>query len=190
MKSPCSKSRVETEAMGFIALGTITRPFGVRGEVRLRPYNPYTAWFEKAGGVWLRPHPEAEPRYYRVLRSRRHKDFILLALEGIRDRNQAEELRGWEAVVPEEELLPELEEGEYYWFQLVGLEAETIGGKRLGRVVRMEETAPRLGGNDVFVIQGEEGELMIPATEEMVKKVNLEEGKLIFCELEPRDFTA
>jgi len=164
--------------MRYIPLGVAGRPFGIRGEIRLKPYNPRTTWFEKAPGVWLRTDKDSEPVFFPLRRARRHKEFILLDLEGVDDRDRAEELRAMEAVAPEDEL-EQLEEGEYYWHQLVGLEVETIEGEKLGRVIRMEQTAPELGGNDLFVVRTEEGELVIPATKEAVAEVDLSKSKMV-----------
>lgn len=164
--------------MKRIPLGVVARPFGIKGELKLKPYNPRTTWFDRAEGVWLSPGPDQEPAYFKIHRTRRHKQFILLELEGISDRNRAEALRGFEAVVAEDELEP-LEEGEFYWWQLIGLAVEDGEGRPLGEVIRLEETAPELGGNDNLVVWGEEGELMIPAVEPVVKQVDLAAGKII-----------
>jgi 16S rRNA processing protein RimM len=166
----------------YIPLGVVARAFGIKGEIRIRPHNPRTTWFDESEGVWLRKDPSREPGYYRIMKSRRHKDQIVLALEGIRDRNQAEELRGLEAVAPEDRLEP-LEEGEYYWYRLIGLSMETVGGRRLGEVIRMEETSPDSDGNDVFVVRGEGGELLIPVTEEAVASIDFEKGRIVVNEM-------
>lgn len=164
--------------MKFIALGRVTRPFGIRGEVRVRPYNPDTTWFEKAQGVWLRSDPGREPEYRRLIRSRPHKDCLVLTIEGVCDRDQSEKIRGMEVVAPADQLGP-LEEGEYYWHQLIGLKVVTDSGKSLGEVVRMEPTAPHLGGSDNLVVFGDQGEMLIPAAEGVVEEVDLEAGRII-----------
>ena len=62
---------------------------------------------------------------------------------------------------------------------MIGLSVEDSEGRPLGEVIRLEETAPELGGNDNLVVRGEEGELMIPALEPVVKQVDLKAGKII-----------
>jgi len=163
--------------MKYIALGVVTKPFGVRGDVRVKPYNLDTTWFEGAEGVWLNRANQPEPEYFRVVNSRRHKDVFVLSLEGVRDRDGAEALRGREAVAPEDQLEP-LDDGEFFWYQLVGLEVETEGGEKLGRVARMEETSAKRGGADLFVIESESGEIMLPATEQAIKTIDLESKKI------------
>ncbi len=163
----------------YVPLGVVARPFGVPGEIKIKPHNPDTDWFDRAEGVWLRSGSGGEPELYRLLKSRRHKKiFIIVALEGVADRDRAEELRGFEAVAPES-ALGELEEDEYYWYQLEGLSVETTDGKRLGEVIRMEETAPHLDAPDLFVVLGEGGETLIPATDEAVAEVDLSKNRLI-----------
>lgn len=164
--------------MNYLALGVVGRPFGIRGEIRIRPHNPRTAWFDAVVGVWLRREPSDEPDYFPVLKSRRHKDMLVLTLKGVLDRDQADLLKGMEVVAPEDQLDP-LEEGEYYWHQLIGMSVENTAGKLLGTVDRIEETDPGLGGNDVFVVAGDGGEIMIPATEEAVSKIDMESGKMV-----------
>jgi 16S rRNA processing protein RimM len=163
--------------MNYIAMGVIAKAFGLRGEVRLRPYNPRTSWFDKAAGIWLR-RGEGEPEYRRIVSARWHKDDVVLVLDGVRDRTAAEELRGLEAVVPEDRLPPP-GDGEYYWHQLVGLTVQTSAGLHLGEVVRLTETAPELGGNDVLVVASETGELLVPAAPGVVLEVDLAGRKIV-----------
>ena len=164
--------------VNFIPLGVVARPFGIRGEIKVKPYNRLTTWFDRAETVWLRARPEDEPSPYRVLNTRRHQEFIVLTLDGVRDRDGADALKGAEAVAPEDSLEP-LEENEYYWTQLIGLKAETEDGAAVGEVVRIEETAPELDGNDVLVVFGERGETQIPASTEAIVKVDLAGGRIV-----------
>ena len=164
--------------MKFIPLGVVGRPFGVRGEIRIKPHNPRTSWFDNAAGVWIGPESSQAPEHHRIVKRRRHKEYIILALEGICDRDRAEELRGMQAAAPEDRLEP-LDPDEYYWHQLIGLRVLTTEGELLGEVVRMEETRPEIDGNDVFVISTGQGELMLPATAEVVSEVDLAKGRIL-----------
>jgi 16S rRNA processing protein RimM len=163
--------------MKYIAMGMVGKAFGLRGEVRLKPYNPRTEWFDETEGVWLR-RGQAEPEYLRIVSARRHKDELVLTLAGVRDRTAAEELRGMEAVVPEDEL-PPAGEGEYYWHQLVGLKVQTAAGAAVGVVDHLTETAPELGGNDVLVVATDTGELLIPFASGTVIEVDLKQGRIV-----------
>lgn len=165
-------------ATRYISLGTVARAFGIRGEIKIKPHNRQTTWFDRAEAVWLRSRPEDEPVRHQVLKSRRHQDFIVLVLAGITDRNQSEAMRGMEVLAPEDQLEP-LGENEFFWYQLVGLTVVDEAGARLGEVVRIEETAPELDGSDVIVAFGEEGEVAIPATTDAVAEVDLSAGRLV-----------
>jgi 16S rRNA processing protein RimM len=98
----------------------------------------------------------------------------VLELDGIDDRERAEDLRGRYLRVPGDQLA-ELEEGEYYVFQLVGLIAVTEEDRELGVIREVLET----GANDVYVVDTPRGELLLPAIEDVVKQVDLAGGKLI-----------
>jgi 16S rRNA processing protein RimM len=79
--------------------------------------------------------------------------------------------RGSELSVPRRDL-PELPEGSYYAFQLVGLEVEEEGGRRLGRVL---EVAPGVA-NDVLEL---EGGVALPLVDACVRLVDLERGRIV-----------
>jgi 16S rRNA processing protein RimM len=164
--------------MGFMPVGVVARAFGIRGEVRVKPYNPGSDWFGRAGGAWLRRDAGSEPVFHKIKRCKPHKGFFLLTLEGVMDRNEAEAIRGMEVLADEAELDP-LSPGEYYWSQLIGLEVETGDGAPLGKVTGMIETAPELDGNDIFVVTGEKSEMMIPATEQAVLAIDLSQKKMV-----------
>ena len=71
--------------------------------------------------------------------------------------------------------LPPLSEGEYYHFQLIGLSVETKEGEPLGTLSAIFETP----GNDVYVVESGEKELLIPAVEDVICEVDLQSRKLI-----------
>lgn len=100
------------------------------------------------------------------------KGQVLLKLQGVNTRNQAELFIGQE-VKGEGSRFPPLPEGEYYWFQLEGLRvlhAET--GEFLGELVEIIP-AP---AHDVYVVQKDGGELLLPALEEVVVAIDLDKG--------------
>jgi len=99
---------------------------------------------------------------------------MLLKLGGCDDRNAAEGLRGLLVQVPVDDAVP-LEEGEYYHFQIVGLRVETDAGELLGRVVEVLET----GANDVYVVRGPRGEVLLPAVESVVDVLDPAAGRMV-----------
>jgi 16S rRNA processing protein RimM len=156
-------------------VGRVLRPHGVRGEVRVEILTGYPERLEQHTSFCLaRPaSPEAVCRYP-VERSRLHQHMLLLKLGGCDDRNAAEALRGMLVQIPVEEAAP-LEEGEYYLYQLVGVQVETEDGEQLGQVTEVLET----GANDVYVVQGPRGEVLLPAIEDAVLELDLESRRLV-----------
>lgn len=99
---------------------------------------------------------------------------VYLALEGVESREEAQELAGGLVQVGAGEVEP-LPEGRYYRFQLIGLQVWTVEGRHLGRIGEVLET----GANDVLVVTGEDGrEVLLPATREVVRRVDLERGRM------------
>jgi 16S rRNA processing protein RimM len=113
-------------------------------------------------------------RDYEVERVRLHSGAALLKLAGCDDRDAAEALRGMLVQVPIEHAV-QLEEGEYYQHQVVGLEVETVDGEPLGRLVEVLET----GANDVYIVLGPRGEILIPALSAVVQRIDLDDGRMI-----------
>jgi 16S rRNA processing protein RimM len=113
-------------------------------------------------------------RRYLVEGLRFHTKVLLLKLDGTDDRNAADELRGMLVQIPVEEAVP-LEEGEYYLFQLVGVRVETEDGEWLGQIVDVIET----GANDVYVVRGPRGEVLLPAVDNIVLQLDLESKQMV-----------
>ena len=159
----------------YLVVGRILRPHGVRGELRVEVITGYPERLEQHRFFYLaaQDSPESVQRYP-VEKSRLRGKVILLKLGGYDDRNAAEALRGMLVLIPIDEAAP-LEEGEYYHFQIVGLAVETETGHPLGRVVGVLET----GANDVYVVHGSLGEVLVPAIEEVVLEINPEAGRMV-----------
>ncbi len=116
--------------------------------------------------------PEAVP--FALKGVRLHKGAALLKLEGCHDRTAVEKLRGQLVQIPIEEAVP-LEQDEYYEHQIVGLAVWTAGGDYLGTVDEVIST----GSNDVYVVQSEGREILIPAIEDVVLEINLAQGRMV-----------
>jgi len=155
----------------------VVTPHGIRGEVKVVVLTEDAGRFGLLTQVYL--GDETSPRPYALVGWRPHQKHVLLRLAGVADRNAAEALRGQWVLIPAAEALP-LEPGEFYVCQIVGLEAWTAEGENLGRVADVLST----GGNDVLVIQGPRGEVLIPFTAEVVPTVDLEAGRLTVEPLE------
>ena len=117
---------------------------------------------------------ETAPKKMAVEHARVHQGMILLKLTAVSDRLAAEALRGEWLMVPEDEAIP-LEEGEYYLFELEGLEVYPTEGELLGTLTSGIETR----ANNVFVVQDEQGvELLLPDTDEVIQDIDFDNGRM------------
>jgi 16S rRNA processing protein RimM len=165
--------------MGVLALGVVARPQGVVGELRVHLYNPDSTVLESAGVVHLRADGVLEER--RVLAARRvpGKPALVMRLDRCATRAAAEGLRGAELCVPRE-ALPALAEGEHYHVDLVGLEAHTVDGASIGRVVDVV-TYPTV---HCLVVRTEAGRLEVPMVEPYLVAVDVPAGVVRVSALE------
>ena len=106
-----------------------------------------------------------------------HRDRSILKLSSIDCAEHAETLRGKSIDIPQDQLHT-LPKGQYYHFQLIGLNVVTTSGEPLGEIKEI------LTGesNDTYVVQSTKGEILIPGIEDVVRSVDLERG---FMEIEP-----
>ena len=99
---------------------------------------------------------------------------VLARLEGIEDRNQAEELIGCQLYI-EPQQLPRLQAGDYYWSDLIGLAVESLAAEPLGVVESMMET----GADDVMVLNGDRERLIPFVMDDIVREVDLDAKRLV-----------
>jgi 16S rRNA processing protein RimM len=149
-------------------VGRVLALWGVGGDLKVEPLTDFPERFKSGATLWVCG------RRHDVQRSRWSRGFVYLGLSGVDSRNAAEELRGALLEVPETELTA-LPEGQYYRFQIIGLEVCTPEGSSLGRVAEILPT----GSNDVYVVRGGPRELLIPAIEDVVIEVDLAGGRLV-----------
>ena len=154
----------------LIGLGRISGAHGIRGAVKVRP---------DASAATTDPEvflAVAEVviggQKYNILQADRLKNQVLLQLAGVDSRSRAEQLLGQE-VLGDRRRFPLLPPGEYYWFQLLGLPVYDAGnGALLGHLQEILPTP----GHDVYVVAAGRREVLVPAVEEVIVEINLEEG--------------
>jgi len=160
----------------LIVLGKITSVHGVRGEVKIYSFTDpidnlldYTAWTLKRDG---------EVKQVELVSGRLQGKVLVAKLKGLDDREVARTFAGFDICVPRA-LLPDLDDGEYYWHQLEGLKVIDLQGQLLGRIDHLLET----GSNDVMVVKPCPGSLddrerLLPYTEQCVQQVDLAAGEM------------
>lgn len=151
--------------------GHIIGALGVKGQVKVFSHTSprenivtYSPWVIKHSGT---------TRSLDVKGGRQGKNVVAW-LQDINSRELALELTGAEIFIHRHQL-PQLEEGEYYWSQLEGLEVITLKGEQFGCIDHMLET----GANDVMVVQGDRERLIPFVTSEVVKRVDLDKKQVI-----------
>jgi 16S rRNA processing protein RimM len=162
----------------FLIIGKVVRPHGLRGELKVKILTEFPERFQLLKEVYLSDE-SAEPRPYQLEQARHHQGFVILKLRTCDDRTAAEKLRGWLVQIPRELAMP-LEEGAYYIYQVVGLQVWTEADEYLGRVVEVLE----MPANDVYVVRGPRGEILLPAIESVVRQINLPAQRMIVSLLE------
>lgn len=163
----------------LVTVGQVTSAHGVRGELNLALLTDFPERVRRLKEVYLLAAQNVQGPY-EVERARLAGGRAILKLGTIDTREAAQALKGWEVAVPKGEAV-KLPPGHYYYFQVVGLPVYSTAGEYLGRVSRIID----LPSNDVYVVEDETGrELLLPATHEVVKKIDLP-GQRIEVELLP-----
>jgi len=152
------------DVAGWISVAKVGRPHGVRGEVRVFPHDGGSETLLAVDEVRVRRRGGA--RLFKVLRRRRASKFFILCLDGVVDRDGAQELNGADVEV-DQSMLPELRGEEFYHHQLIGLPVEDDGGQSIGVLEEVLDT----GGHDTLVVRdhGAGVEFMVPFVESMVE---------------------
>ncbi len=151
----------------YLVVARIVSPQGNKGEVKAEVITAFPQRFASTREVYVGPeHQRYEVEYHRFL-----DNSVVLKLRGIDTIDQAEQLRGKMVEVPEEEAV-HLPPGHYFWHQIIGLKVVTVHGELLGRIEEILET----GSNDIYVVRGPRGEILIPAIKQVVRSIDLDRG--------------
>ncbi len=155
----------------YLVVGKILRPHGIRGELRMEIMTDYPERLVPGRMVYL----GEEHRPFEIEAVRQHQGLLLLKLKRCNDRTMAEGFQNALVYVRLTDAVP-LEEGEYYHFQLIGMRVETEGGEYLGEIA---EVLDAQGANDVYVVQGPRGELLIPGIREVVRVLDVAARRMV-----------
>lgn len=161
--------------MEKIKIAKIVNVVGIKGEVKLYNYSDYKERFEELSELIL-SGKKGKEEVYRIEKVRYQGEMVILKLEGIKDRNEAEKLRDFDVYITEKDLR-ELPEGTYYVRDLVGMKVVDEGSYGEIGVVKdvIQNTA-----QDIYVVKTDEGrEILIPAVKEFIKEVNLNDRVIL-----------
>jgi len=162
----------------LITIGRVQKTHGVKGEIKIESLTDRPERFSELRRVYL-TSSRGESRECAV-RSVRYMDGTpVLLLKGYDNPEKARELNGWLVQVPQEETVP-LPEGQYYWFELIGMEVLTESGEKLGTIVDIFET----GSNDVYVMKAGRKEVYLPATKEVIRQIDRTAKRMVIHVME------
>jgi 16S rRNA processing protein RimM len=153
----------------FLLAARVLRPWGMQGEMKLDVLISNPQDIAQSERVFL--GEDRQP--YAVESARMHQGSLMIKLAGCDTPEQVDKLRGLSVHIARADLSP-LQPNQYYHYQILGLEVVTVDGDVLGRVTEIIET----GANDVYVVQGPRGEVLIPARREFINRVDLDAGRM------------
>lgn len=159
-------------ASALVTMGDIDGAFGVRGWIKVRPQTEaidslfeYPVWWIGKNQQW---------QQYRVIEGQLAARYIVVQLDGIENRDQASVLRGLHVAVMRSQL-PQTQDNEYYWTDLIGLAVVNHEGVLLGQVINLFET----GANDVLVVEQGQQRRLIPFVAAVVTTVDCQAGRMV-----------
>ena len=148
---------------GFVAVGRVMGPFGLKGELRVQILTDNDSRFNAKAKLWAGQQPVS------IAASRFAQGFAYVMLKGFHTRSDVDKFRHALLQIPEADL-PPLPEGEYYRFQLRGLTVLNRDGDVLGTLDEIIET----GANDVYRVHPAEGaDVLLPALADVIVSVDL-----------------
>ena len=153
--------------MEDLLIGEVLKPQGIKGELKVKVFTDSPADIKKFGVVYM------DGVAYKILSFRENAGVAYLGLRGIPDRNAAELLRG-KTIEGERDDGPILEEGQYYIVDILGLSCETEEGEALGTVTDISNFS-----SDIYTIEKAGKKILFPAVKGVIKRVDLENKKLV-----------
>ena len=156
-----------------LEIGQIVNTFGIKGEVKVKPFTDDIKRFDKLKKVSI--EQKNSKQEYEIENIKYHKDMVILKLKGIDQIEQAELLRNSYLKIDRNEEEP-LEENTYYIVDLLGLSVYTEEGILLGILDDIYNT----GSNDIYVVKDSLGkQTLLPAIQDVIKKIDIENQKII-----------
>ena len=164
-----SLSEADSAKKKRVIIGKVGAPHGIRGELRIHPLTDFAERFDGLKEVMVGDES------LHVESLKHHRQILLMKFREYPTREDAARLTGRFLTVDRGEAAP-LAEGEYYTFDILGLEVFSLEGTRLGAV----RNVLRTGSNDVYVVCDENGgETLVPALKKVVKEIDVAGGRMV-----------
>lgn len=157
----------------YLELGQIVNTFGIKGQVKVNPFTADIRRFEELKEIYV--EKKNELKLFKIEQVNYSKNMVILKLQGVNNPDEAEKLRNCYIKINRKDA-KKLPEGTYYIVDLIGLDVYTDEDKLLGKVDDIYNT----GSSDIYVVKDELGkQILLPAIKDVLKKVDLENGKII-----------
>ena len=157
----------------YITIGQILAPWGIKGKLKVEVVTDFPQRFAPSSKIYINQQPMT------IDSTEWHKGKAIIKLSTIDSIGDAQRLRGQPIEIHHSQLQP-LPEGQYYHFQLIGLEVQTTQGELLGNITEILTAE----SNDIYVVSGARGEILIPAIEDVVKSIDLNKGRIVIEPIE------
>ncbi len=159
--------------MEYIKVGMIINTFGIKGELKIKSFTDFE---EERFAVGKMIYILKDGNYlpFTIASCRYHKQHILVALEKMADINLVEKYKGCE-LYADAKSLHQLEEGEYYFFELKGLMVYDMDNQQIGKVLQVEEG---LAHNNLRIELNSGKKCLVPFVKAFIHKVDLEQQKI------------
>ncbi len=155
----------------YVTVGYIRRAHGIGGCVRIESLTDNPTRFETLTEALV--EIGGKRTLYHVEKCSAASKGWLVKFKGVDDRSEADKLKSGYLLI-EAPKLPELEEGNYYLFDLIGMSVYTTSGELLGEITDVQQYP----ANDVYIIEGEKGKLLLPAIRDVVKNIDLQNNRM------------
>ncbi len=153
----------------YLQIGKIVNTHGFRGDVKAQTWSDSPEVVTKLNTIYRKIRGEYQK--IKIEKCSVHKGMVLIKLEGIDDFDKANALR--EEVIYADRNDIEHDEGSFFIADLIGLEVIDVDS---GTVYGKLKDVMQYGIHDIYTVSTDKGEVLIPAVEEFVKKISLEEG--------------
>jgi 16S rRNA processing protein RimM len=166
----------------LIELGAVQDAQGLQGQIKIRPHATEPVALLNSKAIWLSliprrtagvsaSHQQASLQSYQVKHAKMHSGTVVMTLDGVNNRDQAEALKGARILVGRE-VFPVTERDSYYWVDLIGCAANNLQGEHLGTVMDITDNGAHgiiaLGDPETKVVKQ-----LIPFVKEVVQRVDL-----------------
>ena len=158
-------------------VGQVLKPQGIKGEIKVKSISSNPERFKTLKKIYIQ---KENLLTYSIEKVRISNKFVFLKLLGINNREDTETLRGCDILIDKSELI-DLLPGDYFIHDLIGCQVVTEDGLKLGKLIDVSQYS----SNDVYVVKNEVGEeILLPATKEVIKQVDVEQKRIIVHLLE------